>query len=236
MQKPWRILLVIGFTATVLPATSGVAQLAPLTLPESYILQPGSSVSFTGGALTNRGFSSITLSDLVNNTGPTGGYTWSNDYVQSSPNSILTGDAQIVYTNGNVMDGGLWASNSFTATLLGFSNNIVVPNSTAFSDSLQIQSWRAMILISYLNPPLGEEIPIYLSCEGTGVTYVHGSPGNYTIDSSDFDVSAEISLDDNNWIPAGGPFEIIGVPEPSSWILLGLGGWGLVARSRRGRR
>lgn len=77
------------------------------------------------------------------------------------------------------------------------------------------------------------ESPTLQSLGTTTITDIGG--GLYRIDSF-FDVFTELSIDGGaSWTPASGPMHLVGLPEPSSALLLTIGAGAIMARMRRRR-
>ena len=70
--------------------------------------------------------------------------------------------------------------------------------------------------------------------QSTGQTNVDDIGGGVFRISSFFDVFTELSIDGGDtWLPATGTVTLGSTPEPSTFVLLGLGGAMLVLRRRR---
>ena len=104
----------------------------------------------------------------------------------------------------------------------------LLPDDTIFNtEMLQLD-------ISGGNLPAGVMLRESPTQQSTGQTNVDDIGGGVFRISSFFDVFTELSIDGGNtWLPATGTVTLGSTPEPSTFVLLGLGGAMLVAVRRR---
>lgn len=122
--------------------------------------------------------------------------------------------------------------NPYTASGVGElsinSNDDLLPDDTIFdTEMLQLD-------ISGGNLPAGVMLRESPSLQSTGQTNIDDIGGGVFRISSFFDVFTELSLDGGDtWLPASGTVTLGSTPEPSTFVLLGLGGAILAAAGRR---